>query len=135
MILPCFIFTIISLCYWSNFFWMNLLSLKLRHLCHLWFFINNCDIIHDAFPICMWFLWISDFRSQQLHRLTDQEENKNGHLRVIKFWVEVHKMISKRYDHLLRLLLVGETGVGKTCLLCRFATDDFVESHISTIGM
>jgi len=43
-------------------------------------------------------------------------------------------MISKRYDHLLRLLLVGETGVGKTCLLCRFATDDFVESHISTIG-
>lgn len=44
-------------------------------------------------------------------------------------------MISKRYDHLLRLLLIGETGVGKTCLLCRFATDDFVESHISTIGI
>ncbi|XP_060560786.1 ras-related protein Rab-15-like [Ruditapes philippinarum] len=44
-------------------------------------------------------------------------------------------MISKRYDHLLRLLLVGETGVGKTCLLCRFATDDFMESHISTIGI
>lgn len=44
-------------------------------------------------------------------------------------------MISKRYDHLLRILLVGETGVGKTCLLCRFASDDFVESHISTIGI
>ncbi|WAR19843.1 RAB13-like protein [Mya arenaria] len=43
-------------------------------------------------------------------------------------------MISKRYDHLLRLLLVGETGVGKTCLLCRYASDDFVSSHISTIG-
>ncbi|KAL4237855.1 Ras-related protein Rab-15 [Mactra antiquata] len=44
-------------------------------------------------------------------------------------------MISKRYDHLLRLLLVGETGVGKTCILCRFASGDFVESHISTIGI
>ncbi|XP_052769372.1 ras-related protein Rab-13-like [Mya arenaria] len=44
-------------------------------------------------------------------------------------------MISKRYDHLLRLLLVGETGVGKTCLLCRYASDDFVSSHISTIGI
>ncbi|XP_052276306.1 ras-related protein Rab-15-like isoform X2 [Dreissena polymorpha] len=44
-------------------------------------------------------------------------------------------MISKRYDHLLRLLLVGETGVGKTCLLCRFSSDDFISSHISTIGI
>lgn len=25
--------------------------------------------------------------------------------------------------------------MGKTCLLCRFASDDFVESHISTIGI
>ncbi|XP_052271933.1 ras-related protein Rab-15-like [Dreissena polymorpha] len=44
-------------------------------------------------------------------------------------------MISKRYDHLLRLFLVGETGVGKTCLLCRFSSDDFNSSHISTIGI
>lgn len=44
-------------------------------------------------------------------------------------------MISKRYDHLIRLLLVGETGVGKTCLLCRFTSGDYVESHISTIGI
>ena len=48
--------------------------------------------------------------------------------------IENTKMITKRYDHLIRLLLVGETGVGKTCLLCRFASDDFIESHISTIG-
>ncbi|XP_052253103.1 ras-related protein Rab-15-like [Dreissena polymorpha] len=40
-------------------------------------------------------------------------------------------MISKRYDHLLRLLLVGETGVE----LCRFSSDDFNSSHISTIGI
>ena len=42
--------------------------------------------------------------------------------------------MSKRYDLLLRLLLVGETGVGKTCLLCRYTNNDFINAHISTIG-
>jgi Ras-related protein Rab-15 len=41
--------------------------------------------------------------------------------------------MSKRYDLLLRLLLVGETGVGKTCLLCRYTNNDFINAHISTI--
>ncbi|KAL5008544.1 hypothetical protein ScPMuIL_014125 [Solemya velum] len=43
--------------------------------------------------------------------------------------------VERQYDNLLRLLLVGDTGVGKTCLLCRYVTDEFVESHISTIGI
>ena len=43
--------------------------------------------------------------------------------------------MSKRYDLLLRLLLVGETGVGKTCLLCRYTNNDFINAHISTIGI
>ena len=43
--------------------------------------------------------------------------------------------MSKRYDLLLRMLLVGETGVGKTCLLCRYTNNDFINAHISTIGI
>ncbi|CAG2204471.1 RAB15 [Mytilus edulis] len=43
--------------------------------------------------------------------------------------------MSKRYDLLLRLLLVGETGVGKTCLLCKYINQDFISAHISTIGI
>ena len=42
--------------------------------------------------------------------------------------------MSKRYDVLLRLLLIGETGVGKTCVLCRYASEEFIDSHITTIG-
>lgn len=42
--------------------------------------------------------------------------------------------MAKRYDMLLRLLLVGDTGVGKTCLICRYAQDEFNENHITTIG-
>lgn len=45
-------------------------------------------------------------------------------------------MSTKRdYDHLFKLVLIGDTGVGKSCLLLRFADDAFTESYISTIGV
>lgn len=42
--------------------------------------------------------------------------------------------MAKQYDVLFRLLLIGDSGVGKTCLLCRFTDNEFHASHISTIG-
>jgi len=39
------------------------------------------------------------------------------------------------YDHLFKLLLIGDSGVGKSCLLLRFADDTYAESYISTIGV
>eukprot|EP00767_Chilomastix_cuspidata_P003222 gnl/Chilomastix_cuspidata/334.p1 GENE.gnl/Chilomastix_cuspidata/334~~gnl/Chilomastix_cuspidata/334.p1 ORF type:complete len:214 (+),score=88.10 gnl/Chilomastix_cuspidata/334:46-642(+) len=39
------------------------------------------------------------------------------------------------YDHLFKIVLIGDTGVGKTCLLLRFAEDTYIESYISTIGV
>lgn len=43
--------------------------------------------------------------------------------------------MAKQYDVLLRLLILGDSGVGKTCLLCRFTDNEFHPSHISTIGV
>jgi len=44
--------------------------------------------------------------------------------------------MSKRdYDFLFKLVLIGDTGVGKSCLLLRFADDAFTDSYISTIGV
>jgi len=42
--------------------------------------------------------------------------------------------MSKTYDYLFKLLLIGDSGVGKTCLLFRFSEDSFNNSFISTIG-
>lgn len=42
--------------------------------------------------------------------------------------------MAKTYDYLFKLLLIGDSGVGKTCILFRFSEDAFNTSFISTIG-
>jgi len=44
-------------------------------------------------------------------------------------------MAKKAYDYLFKLLLIGDSGVGKTCLLFRFSDDAFNTTFISTIGI
>jgi small GTP-binding protein len=39
------------------------------------------------------------------------------------------------YDFMFKLLIVGESGVGKTCMLLRFADNLFEEDFLSTIGV
>ena len=39
------------------------------------------------------------------------------------------------YDYMFKLLIVGESGVGKTCILLRFADNSFEENFLSTIGV
>lgn len=43
--------------------------------------------------------------------------------------------MSSEYDYLFKLLLIGDSGVGKSCLLLRFSDDTYHESYISTIGV
>jgi len=42
---------------------------------------------------------------------------------------------SAAYDYLIKLIIIGDSGVGKTCFLMKFAEDNFTTSHISTIGI
>ncbi|OVA00134.1 Small GTPase superfamily [Macleaya cordata] len=43
--------------------------------------------------------------------------------------------VTQKGDYLFKLLLIGDSSVGKSCLLLRFADDSYVDSYISTIGV
>uniref|UniRef100_A0A665VSV9 small monomeric GTPase n=1 Tax=Echeneis naucrates TaxID=173247 RepID=A0A665VSV9_ECHNA len=43
--------------------------------------------------------------------------------------------VTFEYDYLFKLLLIGDSGVGKSCLLLRFSDDTYTDSYISTIGV
>ena len=37
-------------------------------------------------------------------------------------------------DYTLKILTIGESGVGKTCILMRYAEAKFIKNHLTTIG-
>ncbi|KAI8866334.1 GTP-binding protein ypt1 [Ramicandelaber brevisporus] len=43
--------------------------------------------------------------------------------------------MNPEYDYLFKLLIIGDSGTGKSSLLMRFADGNFTESYISTIGV
>ncbi|KAM6919880.1 ras-related protein Rab-8A-like [Lycodopsis pacificus] len=43
--------------------------------------------------------------------------------------------MAKTYDYLFKLLLLGDSGVGKTCVLFRFIEDAFNSTFIGTVGL
>ncbi|XP_008807734.1 ras-related protein RABE1c-like isoform X1 [Phoenix dactylifera] len=46
-----------------------------------------------------------------------------------------HARARADYDYLIKLLLIGDSGVGKSCLLLRFSDGSFTTSFITTIGI
>uniref|UniRef100_A0A8D8R0G1 Ras-related protein Rab-35 n=1 Tax=Cacopsylla melanoneura TaxID=428564 RepID=A0A8D8R0G1_9HEMI len=43
--------------------------------------------------------------------------------------------MAKDYDHLFKLLIIGDSGVGKSSLLIRFSDNTFSGNYITTIGV
>ncbi|KAH7096237.1 GTP-binding protein ypt1 [Auriculariales sp. MPI-PUGE-AT-0066] len=44
-------------------------------------------------------------------------------------------MHASEYDYLFKLLIIGDSNVGKSCLLHRFADDTYTTSYVTTIGV
>ncbi|EAR91266.3 Rab-family small GTPase (macronuclear) [Tetrahymena thermophila SB210] len=42
---------------------------------------------------------------------------------------------SQEYDHLFKLVLIGNSGVGKSCMLMRYAENTFTQNFYNTIGV
>lgn len=43
--------------------------------------------------------------------------------------------MTTEYDHHFKILLIGDSGVGKSCMLLQFCDSIFTDSYISTIGV
>lgn len=61
-----------------------------------------------------------------------KQTRAHSHTRIRKSRIEL--TMAKTYDYLFKLLLIGDSGVGKTCILFRFSEDNFTTTFISTIG-
>ena len=60
--------------------------------------------------------------------------------RVSELLAEPYEVISDKYqanqqDHLIKLIIIGDTGVGKSCLMNRVMNSDFKVEHQVTIGV
>lgn len=42
---------------------------------------------------------------------------------------------ANEYDHTIKIILIGDSNVGKSSFLLRYADDEFNDSHTSTIGI
>ena len=41
----------------------------------------------------------------------------------------------ERYDYLVKLVIIGDTAVGKTNILLRYVNEEYKMTHITTIGV
>jgi GTPase SAR1 family protein len=60
------------------------------------------------------------------------EQNKHKN---ILYKTPMGKLNPQQYDYTFKVVLVGDSGVGKSCILLRFADDQFNENFYATIGV
>ena len=63
------------------------------------------------------------------------EQDKLDELRAIPFEHITDKLIQEEHDHMYKLIIIGSTGVGKSCLMKRIMSEDFKNEHQVTIGV
>ena len=49
--------------------------------------------------------------------------------------VKTGKKKTKQFDYTFKIVMIGDSGVGKSCILLRFADDKFNENFYATIGV
>ena len=67
----------------------------------------------------------------------DKYSTINNNSATINSYSSMNEKIysSKHYDDLFKFVIIGDSGVGKSCILLRFADDTFTDNYYSTIGV
>jgi flagellar biosynthesis GTPase FlhF len=79
-------------------------------------------------------------RTQDLRLSSQSEEMAEEELAAKEEWTKRQQAQKKKlegepeHDHFVRILMLGDSGVGKTSLMTRFAEDKFAATLMSTAG-
>jgi hypothetical protein len=66
----------------------------------------------------------------------DNIQTNNSNKQSVKNPSQKKYMVkAKQYDYTFKIVLIGDSGVGKSCILLRFADDKFNENFYTTIGV
>jgi small GTP-binding protein len=50
-------------------------------------------------------------------------------------WIISNNKLGASMEEFLKLLIIGDSGVGKSCILSRFCENKFIEAFYNTIGV
>ncbi|GFY83564.1 similar to RAS 5 [Actinidia rufa] len=93
---------------------------------------NGVHIIPLVLLLCALILW---FFSNPVDFLPSEGDNSGSVALEPLVFTAPETIMNPEYDYLFKLLLIGDSGVGKSCLLLRFSDDSYLDSYISTIGV
>lgn len=67
-------------------------------------------------------------------KLVDDDATKSANRRLFESALPQDEAARARYDLLVRILLLGDSGVGKSAIMRRYVDDDFESGAAHTIG-
>lgn len=64
----------------------------------------------------------------------DYHYNNISQIAPLRF-EQIHDRTQTQFDALFKIIIIGDSGIGKSCILKRLIDDDFGEDHDVTVGV
>ena len=115
-------------------------KLQMEYILTNWYrSVSKSDIASPPLPVDIMDLIVDTYLFQPifdtLHQSKLYTKQKQTASQVSDQNKKVSSKIKRAYDHLFRFRVVGDSRVGKSCLILRYCDDSFVNSHITRIGV